>query len=166
MLESSAEHWDWMLIRMRCSAEARRIVWRRDDAEDVVQEALARAWRSRRSCRTPDAPLPWCLQITRNEAFRLLGQQKTARVEPLEIDRELRDDQASADRDRALLRLDVGRALQGLSRADRMLIGLRYESGSSHSEIAAELEIPEATARVRLHRAQRRLRSVLGDPKR
>src|SRR2546426_682468 len=71
---------DWASVRQRCVAEAARIVRRAEDAEEVAQEALARAWRSRASCRTPENPLPWCLQITRNEAFRLLARQ---RGEPL-----------------------------------------------------------------------------------
>src|SRR5256714_2456768 len=63
--------WQWALARQRCLREARRILRNRDDAEEAVQEAMARAWRKRAACRTPSAPLPWLLQITRNEAMRL-----------------------------------------------------------------------------------------------
>jgi hypothetical protein len=38
----------------------------------VGSEALVRAW----SCRNPDDSLAWCLQITRNEAFRLISRQQ------------------------------------------------------------------------------------------
>ena len=81
-----------------------------------MQEALARAWRGRRSCRNPEEPLAWCLQITRNEAFRLISRQQP-----------------------------------------------KYEQGLSHPQIAARLDIPEATARVRLHRAQKGLRFLLDE---
>src|SRR2546430_15511368 len=63
--------WQWDSARERCLREARRILGNRDDAEEAVQEALIRAWRKRAACRTPAAPLPWLLQITRNEAMRL-----------------------------------------------------------------------------------------------
>jgi RNA polymerase sigma-70 factor, ECF subfamily len=163
MSENLADDWDWGLIRHRCRAEAIRIVRRHHDADEVVQEALARAWRSRRSCRTPDAPLPWCLQITRHEALRLIGRQRARASEPLDAGAEIEDEHAVSEPDRALDRVDVGRALEELSAHERLLIALRYDEGCSHPQIAQRLEIPEATARVRLHRARKRLRSLLDD---
>ncbi len=163
MSENPGEHWDWSLIRKRCTIEALRMLRRHQDAEEVVQEALARAWRSRKSCRTPEAPLPWCLQITRNEALRLLGRQRAQAHEPLELGDEVVDHRALGEGERALARVDVGRALQALTPQERLLISLRYEHDCSHPEIAAKLKIPEATARVRLHRAQKRLKALLED---
>src|SRR5205085_7688387 len=68
--------WQWELSRQRCMREAWRILRNRDDAEEAVQEALARAWRKRAACRTPWAPLPWLLQITRNEAMRFAARRR------------------------------------------------------------------------------------------
>jgi RNA polymerase sigma-70 factor (ECF subfamily) len=124
---------------------------------------MARAWRGRRSCRDPENPLAWCLQITRNEAFRLISRQRRATVEPLDAGSDIADEQALHEPDRTLVRLDVGRALKRLSAGERLLLLLRYEQGFSHPQIAARLAIPEATARVRLHRAQKRLRSLLDE---
>jgi RNA polymerase sigma-70 factor (ECF subfamily) len=161
---TSSDQWDWALIRVRCRVEAVRILRRHHDAEEVVQEALARAWRGRRSCRNPDEPLAWCLQITRNEAFRLISRQRQrGTVEPLDAGSEVADERALHEPDRALIRLDVARALRQLSDVERLMILLRYEQGWSHPQIAARFDIPEATARVRLHRAQKRLRSLLED---
>jgi RNA polymerase sigma-70 factor (ECF subfamily) len=157
--------WDWSLIARRCRVEAVRILRRPEDAEEVVQEALARAWRGRRSCRTPDAPLPWCLQITRNEALRLIGRRRgVSPVQPLEDDGEVADQRALGQEERTVVRLDVGRALEELTPHERLLIALRYDHDFSHSEIATRLEIPEATARVRLHRARKRLKVLLAEP--
>ncbi len=164
MSSNFADDWDWSLIRNRCRVEAVRILRRDHDAEEVVQEALARAWRGRGSCRTPEAPLPWCLQITRNEAFRLIGRQRTwGGLERLEDGPELEDERALQEPDRAASRVDVGRALRALTPNERLLITLRYGEGCSHPQIAEKLEIPEATARVRLHRAHKRLKSLLDD---
>jgi RNA polymerase sigma-70 factor, ECF subfamily len=164
MSDNVVDQWDWSLIRLRCRVEAVRILRRHHDAEEVVQEALARAWRGRSSCRTPEAPLPWCLQITRNEAFRLMSRQKQgATLEPLDAGADVADEQALREPDRTMTRLDVARALNGLTEHERLLIGLRYTQGWSHPQIAASLDIPEATARVRLHRAQKHLRSLLDE---
>ena len=159
-----SDDWDWSLIRLRCRSEAVRILRRHHDAEEVVQEALARAWRGRRSCRNPEAPLAWCLQITRNEAFRLISRQRQhASVESLDAGSGVADEHALHEPERTVIRLDVARALERLSAGERLLILLRYEQGWSHPQIAERLDIPEATARVRLHRAQKRLRSLLDE---
>jgi RNA polymerase sigma-70 factor (ECF subfamily) len=130
-----------------------------------VQEALMRAWRSRRMCLTPEAPLPWCLQITRNEALRRLGgpaaRAQSVSLELLES--ELADRVSLYERDRAEDRIDVSRALAELTPDERLLITLRYALGCTHPQIAARLQIPETTARVRLHRARKRLRTLLED---
>jgi RNA polymerase sigma-70 factor (ECF subfamily) len=163
MSENPTDQWDWALIRHRCRTEAIRILRRHHDAEEAVQEALARAWRSRDSCRTPEAPLPWFLQITRHEALRLIGRQQArgSEVPDADLERDLRD--SLSEPDRTLDRLDVVRALKELSAHERLLITLRYVEGCSHPQIAERLQIPEATARVRLHRAHKRLRILL-DP--
>jgi RNA polymerase sigma-70 factor, ECF subfamily len=136
----------------------------RHDAEEVAQEALVRAWRSRRSCRTPDAPLQWCLQITRNEARRAIGRQRAMRYgQSFESVENVVDSVVAAEGERTLTRIDVGRALRALSAEERRLIALRYALDYSHPQIAAELEIPDVTARVRLHRARKRLAALLDE---
>jgi RNA polymerase sigma-70 factor (ECF subfamily) len=161
-MSGDGDHWDWPLIRKRCGAEALRLLRQPHDAEEVVQEALVRAWRSRGSCRTPEAPLPWCLQITRNEALRLIGRRRgRPHMQSLEEECQVDDHPARAEADGAQVRVDVRRALKALTPDERRLIALRYGHDFSHVEIATKLEIPEATARVRLHRAHQRLRPHL-----
>ena len=158
------EWWDWSLISRRCTLEALRMLRARHDAEEVAQEALVRAWRSRRSCRTPDAPLQWCLQITRNEARRAIGRQRAMRYrQSFESMENVVDSVVAAEGERTLARIDVGRALRALSAEERRLIALRYALDYSHPQIAAELEIPDVTARVRLHRARKRLAALLDE---
>lgn len=162
-MQPQAENWDWPLIRQRCSAEALRILRRPHDAEEAVQEALVRAWRNRHACRTPETPLPWCLQITRNEAIRLIGRRDRtgARVVPLEEGDLIEDRRAARDTPRAMLRIDIDRTLKDLTPHERLMIALRYGYDCTNAEIARTFDIPEATARVRLHRLHKRLRSAL-----
>jgi RNA polymerase sigma-70 factor (ECF subfamily) len=128
------------------------------EAEDAVQEAFLRAWRNAGSCRTPEAPLPWLLQITRNEALRILrqnarhGEMEESSDEPAADDRGLVD---AADR------VDLGRVLAGLSQDDRRLLELRYDDDLTQPRVAAVLGIPEGTVKVRLHRLRSRLRVAL-----
>jgi RNA polymerase sigma-70 factor (ECF subfamily) len=135
----------------------------RHDAEEAVQEALVRAWSRRGACRSPEAPLPWVLEITRNETRRALGRRarrsslEIADAEPPATDG---DDRELAG---AALRLTMEQALGALADRDRSLLRLRYAEDLTQSEMARRLGVPEGTVKVRLHRARRRLRVLLAD---
>lgn len=150
--------WDWESIRRRCALEARRILRDPADADDVVQEAMIRAWSRRESCRSLDGPLPWCLQITRREAFRRLARRRAAGEQTLV---EATDRSASEESDRVIDRVDLGRAVAHLHPDEQVLLALRYSHDYSQPEIARTLRIPEGTAKVRLHRARKRLETLM-----
>ena len=152
-----SEHWDWDRLRRQCEREARRLLVDSHDAEDAVQEAMARAWRRRDRCRSPEAPLPWFLQITRNEAFRVMAKRRSV------DERHWEPASAPLEIDRLVLKVDVHRALARLPGRDRALASLRYEEDLAHSRIAALLGTAEGTIRVRLHRLRRKLRRELGE---
>lgn len=158
----AAPDWDWAGLRSRCVNEASRVLPRME-AEEAAQEALVRAWLRRDSCRSPGAPLPWVLEITRNEARRLIGRQarrgthELIASSPLEADCEDRELAGTA------LRVSVEQALGTLGDGDRRLLRLRYAEDLSQSEVARRLGVPEGTVKVRLHRARRRLRGLLSE---
>jgi RNA polymerase sigma-70 factor (ECF subfamily) len=148
--------WDWGGLRTRCYREAVRVL-PRADAEEAVQEALVRAWLRRDACRSPEAPLPWLLEITRNEARRVLGRQ--ARFGSLELLHPApSEDDALAG---TAARLTVEQALRTLADRDRHVLHLRYAEDLTQVEVARRLGLPEGTVKVRLHRARRRLRRAL-----
>src|SRR4029077_10750208 len=49
-------------------------------AEDIVQEALLRAWRSRDALKDPSAARPWLLTIVRREHARTYERKRRALV--------------------------------------------------------------------------------------
>jgi RNA polymerase sigma-70 factor, ECF subfamily len=159
-VEAETAEWDWPLLGERCQREARRLLRNPDDAEDAAQEALARAWRKRHTCRTPGTPMPWLIAITRNEAYRLMGRR---RDEPSPQDA-LQDESADVlSLDDLATRIDVRRALERLSQEERVLLHLRYREDLKQHSIADLLDTPEGTIKVRLYRARHRLRADLGD---
>ena len=133
------------------------------DAEEAVQEALARAWLRRDACRSPEAPLPWMLEITRNEARRLLVRRARRRsrevVAPPALDPDGEDDDLVG----AATRVSVEQALGTLADGDQRLLRLRYAEDLTQVEMARRLGVPEGTVKVRLHRARRRLRGLLAE---
>jgi RNA polymerase sigma-70 factor (ECF subfamily) len=59
----------------------------------------------------------------------------------------------------------VTSAMARLPESDRMALVLRSEQGLSYAEIARILEISEGSARVKVHRARRRLLETLRTPR-
>jgi RNA polymerase sigma-70 factor (ECF subfamily) len=153
------EDWDWTSARGRCLAEARRILHSQTAAEEAVQEAFLRAWRRRASCRNPAAPLPWLLQITRNEALRLRSRSIMRGELPTEDP--MTDAEPDPMLEQTINRLDVQRALAELTDEERILIAMRYDDDLTQPRIAELLDIPEGTVKVRLHRLRQRLRLAL-----
>jgi len=154
--------WDWAGARRHCLKEARRLLRNPDDAEEAVQEALARAWRRRHTCREPDAYRAWLTQITRNEAFRLLTRRRLRdeRELPEETTTEPSTGEAT---ERILGMLATEQALSALSTEEKALVHLRYMRDMTQPEVARVLDLPEGTVKVRLHRIRRRLRTALAE---
>jgi RNA polymerase sigma-70 factor, ECF subfamily len=159
---SATPAWDWAGLRVRCVSEASRLL-PRTEAEEAAQEALVRAWMRRDSCRSPGAPLPWLLEITRNEARRLIGSQSRRSTHELPGGAELEADSEDHHLAETALRLSVEQALDTLADGDRDLLRLRYAEDLTQTEVARRLGVPEGTVKARLHRARRRLRGLLAD---
>lgn len=120
-----------------------------------------RAWRMQETCRNRDAPLPWLLQITRNEALRVIDRRKR-RGEVLSPEtHEIETEQSGAEM--LVERMSVRQAVSGLSDQDRELLRLRYEQDLTQPRVAEVTGLPEGTVKVRLHRARNRLRIALGE---
>jgi RNA polymerase sigma-70 factor (ECF subfamily) len=154
----SEEAWDWAAALARCLAVTTRILRSRSAAEDAAQEAVLRAWRSgpRASVRNRDA---WLARIARNEALRVASREadlarRSVRAERVEL-------AAGEGQEDLWDRLAATTALSSLPLPDRQVLYLRYLEDLSQTEVAERLGIPEGTAKVRLHRARKRLETAL-----
>ncbi|HWJ61286.1 MAG TPA: sigma-70 family RNA polymerase sigma factor [Acidimicrobiales bacterium] len=142
---------------------ARRLVSDDDDARDVVQDAYLRAYRSIGSFRGDAQFTTWLYRITANCASTHLGRRRRHRHDELDEEVDVpdvkpeHDPQAAADG--ALLRHQLEDAIAQLPPRLRAVVVLRDIYDLSHAEIAEHLGISESAAKVRLHRARRRLRT-------
>ncbi len=146
-------------------ALAYRLTGNRDDAADVVQDAYVRAYRAIRRFRGDSSFSTWMYRITSNCASTHLSRRTRQRTEELSDDVpivDLRPEQDPSLRaEAAVLRHHIDRAIRALPERLRQVVVLRDLHDLSHSEIAAELGITTSAAKVRLHRARQRLRTVL-----
>lgn len=144
---------------------ARRLMGNDDDARDVVQEAYLRAYRSIGRFRGEARFSTWMYRITANCASTHIGRRRRHRHEELLEDLVVadadpdRDPEAQADA--SDLRARVASALEELPPKLRAVVVLRDVYDLPHEAIAAELGISESAAKVRLHRARRKLKDRL-----
>lgn len=146
-------------------AYARRRVDSAEDAEDVVVEVFATAWRRRDSV-PDDAALPWLYATAANviaHVIRADGRRtrlggRLASVRPLHGEQ---DDPADAVVEALDAQGAVSAALDDLAESDAELLRLWAWEQLEPAEIAAVLGCSAGTARTRMHRARARLRQAL-----
>jgi RNA polymerase sigma-70 factor, ECF subfamily len=144
---------------------ARRLTGNEEDARDVVQEAYLRAWKGLAKFRGEAAFSTWLYRITANTASTHVHRRRRQRAEPFADDFEPADTRAeeqvsqAAESAEALDRISA--ALDELPPKLRAVVVLKDVYDMPHEEIADELGISVAAAKVRLHRARRKLRDAL-----
>lgn len=127
-------------------------------AEDVVQEALLRAWKSLDALQEDGAAKPWLLTIVRRENARYFERK---RLETVDID-ELTAAQAAmiAAPDDAETG-DVREAIYRLDDDYREPLVLQVLMGYSTQEIAELMGLKQGAVLTRLHRARLKLKDEL-----
>jgi RNA polymerase sigma-70 factor, ECF subfamily len=144
---------------------ALRLTGNEEDARDVVQEAYLRAFKGLKRFRGEARFTTWLYRITANCASTLLAKRTRHRHEELTEDAMVADSRPEIDpesmAEAELLRDRVSDALHDLPPGLRAVIVLRDVYDLPHEAIAAELGISEAAAKVRLHRARKKLRERL-----
>lgn len=131
----------------------------RAQAEDVVQEALFRAWQRPQVLARPDpAVRAWLFTVARN---LVLDDWRSARKRHEFGTAELPERARTDDTDRILDSWLIAEALSALSPEHREVVLLGYYRAATTREIAVELGIPEGTVKSRMHYALRALRLAL-----
>jgi RNA polymerase sigma factor (sigma-70 family) len=147
-----------------------------EDAEDVVQEAILRAYRGFDALRGSDVK-SWLLTIVRNCHSTALTQQRRRSLVPLSEEHDAPDGHALVATDLepedASNRRDEERTLEkliaGLSNEHREILLLREIEDMGYREIATVTKVPLGTVMSRLARARlalkkQWLRAVEGEP--
>lgn len=130
---------------------------RRDEADELVQAAMARAWERFAELRDPARFFAWVRAILANLWRDRLRER---RIEPAATAPEPSPLSRVLDRERrALLRA----AVQSLPERDRVVLDLAHLQGLRDEEIARVLGLSPGHVRVLLHRARRRLAGRLRD---
>ncbi len=153
--------------RPRLAAVALKIVRSPDDAEDVVQDAMLKAWRYVGRFEGRAALTTWLHRIVVNTALDHLRSRRQGIVATTSVDGADDDDrrrpEATCDEtpEDALARAQVGAGVRGgiarLSGVQREVLVLRELDGESYQSIADIARCPVGTVMSRLHHARQRL---------
>ena len=121
-----------------------------DDRDDVVQEALVRAWRRWSTYdESRGSPLPWLLAITADRARR-------RRPRPTAIAEKTVVHDFTPD-------VDLERAIAKLSDRQRLAVNLYYFVGLDVAETASVMGCSTGTVKSTLSDARGRMRDLLKD---
>jgi RNA polymerase sigma factor (sigma-70 family) len=148
---------------------ALRVVTHRDWAEDVLQESFLTIWRSAGDYRASlSPPMAWLGLIVRSRGLDMLRRRASERSH---LTQELDDTLADTLESDAETPLDTAQAseqawalhqcLVQLERKQREVVSLAYVRDMSHSELAAQLQIPLGTVKTWIRRGLDQLRNCM-----
>ena len=152
---------------------ARHLAGSREEAEDLVQETYARAFRSWRSFQPGTNLRAWLLRILTNlNIDRGRRNQRAPQMTPLEAndyflyDRLAENGDGDSDEDKVVERLsqdDIVTALSAVPHDFRDVLVLVDLGDFSYADAAQILDIPVGTVMSRLHRGRRILKRELAE---
>ncbi len=157
--------------QQRVYAVAYRYTRRHEDALDVAQEALLKAYRNIGQWRPTGAFQAWLIRVTVNQAIdhRRRTRRHREALQAPPMDQGPSEPSAPAvdetDRRAGQREIDarVAQALDVLSPAQRTTFILRHYEGMTLAEIAPVLGCSVGSVKVHLFRALRKLRGELSD---
>ena len=143
---------------------AKRIVRRRELAEDVLHDAFVQVWRHAGSFRPElGSARGWIYTIVRHRALReVRGEARATTLDPADV-AEIADARQAArgDDDRGLDADALERCLQQLEEARRVCVMHAFVDGYTHEEIAARLSTPLGTVKSWIRRSLASLRECM-----
>ena len=134
-------------------------------ADDLLQEAFYRFLRANTAFESDDHRRNYLYRIATNLVH---DHRRRPRADRAQIGHLAETAPSPADTNTAeqvVRRIDLARALDQLKPRERSMLWLAYAQGWSHDEIAASLGLKAASLKTLMHRARKRLLTVLANPR-
>jgi RNA polymerase sigma factor (sigma-70 family) len=137
-----------------------RILGKREDAEEVVQDAFVKAFQNLSSFRQKAKFSTWLYRIIYNTAISRHRQKKPGwqSIEEITVPDDAMEFIAEEEQDRHKM-LDT--AMKQLPEEDRILLSLYYVDESSVDDLHSILGISKANVKIKLFRARKRLQELV-----
>jgi len=143
----------------RVTGQVYAMIGNRDEAQECVQEAFARAWAHRRKLERAEHPEAW----VRTTAYRLaVSRWRRTMRGRRPTDRALGPALETAAPSESHVALVS--ALRKIPEAQRQALVLHHIADLSVQDVAREVGVPEGTIKARLSRGRAALAALLTDP--
>jgi RNA polymerase sigma factor (sigma-70 family) len=140
---------------------ALRIVQKRDDAEDVLQECFIDMFNKLDSWRGESSFGIWFKRIVVNRSINYIKKKKLNLVDEIKAVN-ISEDEKEDDLEEITYSVEqVKAAMNELPDGYRIVFSLYNFEDYSHKQIAEELSITESTSKSQLNRAKNRMRELL-----
>lgn len=148
---------------------ALKIAGKKEDAEDIAQEAFVKCFKSLRSFNRKSRFSTWLYRIAYNHAIDFIKKRKMKSI-PLELTgSENKPEETEVvpgeNLDRKVLELLLKGAIEKLPAEDRIIVFLYYYNDHSVKEIAEVVGIKENNVKIKLHRIRQKLTNRLQNQK-
>ncbi|MEZ4773770.1 MAG: RNA polymerase sigma factor [Bacteroidia bacterium] len=141
----------------------RRLVIDHDDADDVLQNTLLKAWKNIDRFRADAALKTWLYRIATNESLTFLNNKKKRGFEDVEdIENDLRHSLSTGryiDGDEIQKKLQM--AILTLPRQQRLVFNMRYYDELKYEEISEILEVSVGALKASYHHAVKKIELFL-----
>ena len=144
---------------------AERMSGGRDEAADIVQTALIKAYRNLGSCQNPNRVGAWLFRITANTCKDHLKARRKDHVKMEDVPGLVEadgDDPAEALERRSMRSL-IDQALRRLPLEQREAFVMKHVEGFSYQEMGQMLGVSVPALKMRVHRARDGLQELLED---
>lgn len=143
--------------------QVRRIVIDHDDANDVVQNALIKAWKGLDNFREDSQLYTWLYRIATNESLTFLKQKKTKFLIPLgDVENELSatlltDPNFSGDK----IQMKLQQAILTLPQKQRIVFNMKYFDNMKYEEMSQVLATSVGALKASYHHAVKKIEKYL-----
>ena len=155
----AADFADWTRPSLPAMTRLARRLAPHADPDDIVQDALIRAWTKRTQFDAErGTPTTWLLAIVADQA-RASRRSRVRRLRVVDDSAELPDPAAPE----VVTDPDLERAIRQLAERQQLAVHLHYFVGLTVDETAAVMACSSGTVKSTLYDARTRLRAALGD---
>lgn len=127
------------------------------DCEDVIQEAILKAYEGRTQLKNPQYFKTWLVRIVINESYSFIRKKK----KDLAFCEAVINDETTSNVFIKEEYFELHESMKKLAEKERICVQLFYMEGYSVKEIAQIFHIPEGTVKSRLNRARKQLKNSL-----
>jgi len=141
---------------------ALRMLTKREEAEDLVQEVLIKLWQQNDRLAEVQNLEAWVIRLTKNQCIdRLRGNTNGHKEWKDGLDWADSSPLPDARTESADAMHKLQKLMQRLPENQRMVMQLRDVEGMSYQEVGEALEIPLAQVKINLFRARQTMKTIL-----